>query len=92
MMTSSADVQTLEPHLLEMYDGKKVVVRQAPWDDVTFASDLPHITRELFSLRGRLEMHSRNLGTGEFVKRPLTDDEVDCLHLDESGTAILDKT
>jgi hypothetical protein len=91
-MTNSMSAGTIEAPSLEMYDGKKVVVKQSPWDDVTFKSDLPHIARKLVLTKGRLEMHSRNLGTDESAKRFLTDDEVENLFLNENGVAILDKT
>ncbi len=67
-------------------------MKQSPWDDVTFKADLPHIMRELKFFKGELEMHSHNIGTGEFARRVLTADEVDSLYLNENGVAILDKT
>jgi hypothetical protein len=91
-MTNTMTVGTIEAPSLETYNGKKVVVKQSPWDDVTFKSDLPHIVRKLVLVKGQLEMHSKNLGTEESAKRILTSDEVESLYLNESGVAILDKT
>ena len=92
-MTGESDASVVERPALDAFDKKKVVVKQFPWDDKTFPSDLPHIMRQLLWFKGRLEMHSHNLGTGEFEKRSLTNDELDCLYLDdERGLAVLDKT
>ena len=91
-MTNTMNVGTIEAPSLDAFDGKKVVVKIAPWDDITFKADLPHIMRELKFFKGELEMHSHNTGTGEFVRRMLTPDEIDSLYLNESGVVILDKT
>ena len=86
------NTMTVEAPSLETYNGKKVVVKQSPWDDVTFKADLPHIVRKLVLVKGELEMHSCNLGTEESAKRILTSDEVESLYVNESGVAILDRT
>ena len=91
-MTNTMTIGTIEAPLLETYNGKKVVVKQSPWDDITFKADLPHIARKLVVVKGELEMHSRNLGTEESAKRILTPDEVESLYLNDAGVAILDKT
>jgi len=91
-MTNTMTVGTIEAPSLDAYNGKKVVVKQSPWDDITFKSDLPHIVRKLVLVKGQLEMQSKNLGTEESARRILTNDEVESLYLNESGVAILDKT
>ena len=91
-MTNTMTVGTIEAPSLEAYNGKKVVVKQSPWDDITFKSDLPHIVRKLVLVKGQLEMHSKNLGTEEAAKRTLTTDEVESLYINDAGVAILDKT
>lgn len=91
-MTNTMNVGTIEAPSLETFNGKKVVVKQAPWDDITFKSDLPHIVRRLVLVKGELEMHSRNLGTEESARCILSADEVESLYLNETGVAILDRT
>jgi hypothetical protein len=82
----------IEAPSLQIFDGKKVVVKQSPWDDKTFKSDLPHIVRKLVLNKGRLEMISRNLGTEESARCFLTENEIENLSLNDNGVAILDRT